>query len=310
MTNEHNGANGYLNGHADGAGTALLERPSEGAPGAGVISLSNGTLFNLGGAAGKAREAVTPPESGRTRKRRVNAQGDPLPPLPRNPFGAKHQDELKLAEQVCVAALKPEYASHLATCDISADFVNALLAQVRSTRSTTSSAQTATNSKRQATLDLSAARRALSGMFRSIQSAARQKFAVSNPDHMRDYGVSVRLDSRATITQVYEGILKALQSDTLPGVTPDKVALMTTRYNQWNAAIAFQTGAQSAATSGRAARNAGTGSVSEQRRAIQSAANGLWPPVPENHGVRREFALSPTRNFGVSSRPTARRKKR
>lgn len=58
------------------------------------------------------------------------------------------------------------------------------------------------------------------------------------------------------------------------------------------------------------ARNAGTGSVSEQRRTIQSAANGLWPPAPKNHGVRREFALSPTRNSGVSSRPTARRKKR
>ena len=306
MSNSHgaSGANGH-NGHANGTG-ALLERPSTGE--LGLLSMGNGTLLELGAPVAAARTRSVA-KRGTSRRLRVNAAGEPLPPLPRNPFNAAQQSELEITEKVCLAALRVEYAPALLLWDVTEAEVKALLADVRAARLAGSAAQASTNARMQATREESDAKAQLVGAFRTIQSAARRVFGTARPAHLRDYGVGVLMNSRTAITQVYEGILEQLQSDVLPGITPEKIADFSASYNNWKSVIAAQGDSQSGATGLRAQRNTSVVDVSVRRREIQSAANGIWPPLPQNHGTRREFALDPTRNYSGATKKARRRAK-
>jgi len=301
------GANGSAEGQSNG--TVTLKRPRGGnGNGAGVVSMGNGTLLDLGGA-------------GRIVGGALDGNGlatvDPVPPVPpvpvvptktRGPFNAGQLADLKLTEQVCLAALKPAYAPALATCQVTGEMVTALLNDVHAARTTATQAQTATNARMHSTREEKTARANLFLSFRAIQSAARQVFAHTRPDHLRDYGVGVVAASRDTVTQIYNSIQKQLQSDTLPGISNDKIALLTQRFNDWNTTMASQTDSQASATSHRSTRNADTSSLAARRRQIQNAANGLWSPSPQNHAIRREFAISPARNFSTTTRPSKKRK--
>ena len=286
------GVNGHLNGHANGNGTALLERPLNGGGEAGVLSMGNGALLPVGAMNGAYARAVDPVP--------------PVPPIPpapakpaRNPFNKQLQRELAVTTQVCLSALKPDYAGALAGWGITDNKVHDLLNAVNAAHVVSAEAQTSTNARVHATREERKARAILLGSFRTIQSAARMVFGVSKPAHLRDYGVGVPLPTRASVVQVYEGILKQLQTDTLPGIIPEFITQMTVRYNDWKAVIANQGHSQSGATTQRAHRNATIDDLVKRRREIQSAANGVWPPSPANHGTRREFALSPTRHFAT-----------
>ena len=208
---------------------------------------------------------------------------------------------------MCLSAVKPEYAPALEAWGITPDKVSILLNDVSAARSLSTGAQTSTNARVHATREERTTRAALLGSFRTVQSAARIVFAVSKPAHLRDYGVGVPLPTRTSIVQRYEGILKQLQVDTLPGITPEVITQMTVNYNNWHTVIGAQGQSQSGATTQRAGRNALIADLVKRRREIQSAANGVWPPSPANHGTRREFALSPTRHFAT---PTPKTKKR
>lgn len=291
---ENNGLNGYSNGYSNGNGAATLERPL-----LGLKELDLGSS-ELGG-------AILRPQMGAVkgkraaRRLRVNAAGEPLAPLARNPFNATQQRALGLTGRVCLAALKPEYAVELLNWDVTEAQVRALLADVRAARLKASSAQAATNEKRGATRAENRAKSALLASFRVFQSAARKAFLQSRPTHLADYGIGNTLPSRSAVTQVYQSILTQIETDILPGITPAKIATMTARYEAWKASQTSQSNAQSSATTQRAQRNDEMKSIDARRREIQIAANGQWPPAPENHGTRREFGINPYRNFSPSS---------
>lgn len=284
-----NGALAPLNGHAVANGFSPTGRELD--------TLANApaevqAVINSAGAPAKRKGKAA-------RKQRFNAQGDPMPPVPapRNPFNALQQSELEITERVCAAAKRVDHAPMLQKWDVSGVEVDALLAAVRDARNIATSAQSSTNARKDATGEGDRAKSALCELFRVVQSAARKAFAAQRPNHLNDYGIGLAPDSRSRIEQIYHGILTQLETDTPPGIDADWIQTLRDAYATWKAPQSDQTGAQVDATNGRFQRDTLVSDILARRRAIQIAANGLWPPRPENAGVRREFSLSPDRNF-------------
>ena len=162
---------------------------------------------------------------------------DPTPPTPPTPTPTHtpsvfHQAQLAAlneADKICVAAQKPAYAPALAVREITAAEVTQLVADILTCRQTAAAATQSSTGKRVATDAMHTAETNLLTALHEVQAAARQKYARTNPTQMNDYMVGHRLNpNQATFKQSVQAIIKKLGSDTLPGITPAKVANLQT----------------------------------------------------------------------------------
>lgn len=226
---------------------------------------------------------------------------DPTPTPPPAPaktgtksfFNQAQLAALSTADDVCTAAQKPAYAARLALREIDSAFVTQLVSDIKACRDLAAAAAQSTTLKQSDTGDAQTAGENLMAAVHEIQAAARQKYARTNPVMMHDYMVSQRINqNQATTKQAVEAILAKLGKDTLPGITPAKVANLGVLLAAYMQSAASPSSQQSDATTQRAQRDAALQSINDRRATVQFAADAEWPfNVDANAGVRGEFDL-------------------
>ena len=232
--------------------------------------------------------------------------------------------ELTKASKICSAALRISHRAPLEARGITRAVVDKLLSDIDSCRQRSLEAFQQTLLKESHTAEEGLAKKALLKALIETQSAAKQKYARTDPGRLHDYCVGKDLDaSRASLEQYSQVILEKLggalepsnpspdpvapgpspvAADTLPGITPEKVAALNRLRRRWMEIQAEQAQTQMLATRLRAERDALVQVITDQRIQIQFAAEAEWPPSePASAGRRRAFLLQPNRPFSLAA---------
>ena len=204
-----------------------------------------------------------------------------------------HIQTLDKAEQVVLAAQKPAPATALATRDVTAEFVTALLNDIKVARNEIANAVQSTTTKTGATLTGGVAQGNLVHALQEVQAAARQKYFTADPTKLADFFIGENLDENIPLLRQYsQGIIEKLGTDTLPGITTAKAEALGTLLGALNTALASQESAQSGATTTRTTVEDQLKSITARRMTIQFAADAHWPwHDKHNAAVRKEFQL-------------------
>ena len=224
---------------------------------------------------------------------------EPAPKHGRGLLNKAQSEELTKADQIGIAAQKADRPVTLAARDISSGFVTQALADITAARAKSTEAVTDTTGTRTASVAEDTSERSLIAAMQEVQTAAKQKYARTQPEKLQDYYVGRKLlGNRALLEQYSQGIINKLGSDTLPGITPAKIAALGTLRTAYISTNSAQTGSQSDATTAPAPRWTGW-----SRRLRTSASPFSTPPMP--NGRTR---TKPTRASGANSscRRTAR----
>lgn len=230
----------------------------------------------------------------------------PNPEPPKNKRKREQLNQAQLqalskADQICLSALKPEYAGALNAREITGAFIGQLQADINAARLTGGNAVQTTTNKTEATSNETEAARNLVYALQEVQTAAKQKYARTDRDKMRDYFVGQRLDNnRASLEQTSSMIIQKLDDDTLPGITAEKVTNLTALRQAYVQANSTQTGAQTNATLLRANLASAVQSINDRRITIQLAADAEWSyKNPANIAIRKEFGLPANQRFSA-----------
>ena len=218
----------------------------------------------------------------------------------RDTLSVSQAAELEEADAVRRAAEKSAYAKVLTEHEIDATLVDRLKEKITGCRSTSADAAQSTTGRITATKDNTSTRSKMLLSVRSIQSAARQKYADTNPEVLKDYAVGVKLTnvSHATLSAHVAAILEKLTTDKLPGVTSEKIALLSERRDAWLESKGEQTGSQADATTRRSQRDELLSEARKLKRTIQFAAESAWPFGTDGvKGIREEFRLPSNRPY-------------
>jgi len=212
---------------------------------------------------------------------------------PRRPINQADLRKLATAESVGKAAQRTEHAALLDTREISAAFVTGLLGHVTEARTKVSEVLQNRTASKEATQAQKLAEKVLLASLREVQKAAKQKYRRTNPLALADYLVGKALNgNQPNLAQTSQTILNRLATDTLPGITAAKVTALGTARQNWLNQQATQDAAQSDAEDSAAEFKALLQTVTDEKLAIQLAADAEWPHDEEAHsGLRKEFAL-------------------
>ncbi len=223
----------------------------------------------------------------------------PSVPHPHSLFNQAQLAALNEADKICTAAQKPAYAPPLAVREVTAAYVTQLAADILACRQTGATAVQSTTGKTAATDALHIAETDLMTALHEVQAAARQKYARTNPVMLHDYLVGHRLNpNQATFKESVQAIITKLGTDTLPGITPAKVANLPVLLTAYTTAAANPVSRQSDATTQRKQRDTQVSSITDRRITIQFAADAEWPfSVDANAGIRVEFFLPASQPF-------------
>jgi hypothetical protein len=226
----------------------------------------------------------------------------PEPEKNKRPRGILNQAQIQAltkADQICLAAKKGAYAPKLSGREIEPGFVDTLLDDIKSARKKASDAVHGTSGKESSSLSEDNTEKELVIALQEIQSAAKQKYARTDPPRLQDYYVGTRLNAnRAMLEQASQGMINQLQNDTLPGITPIKIANLETMRQAYVGANATQGDMQSGATTDRRSLEDMIHSITDRRVTIQFAADAEWPYSDDmNHAIRKEFYLPLSQPF-------------
>jgi hypothetical protein len=207
---------------------------------------------------------------------------------------------LDTAAQIAATAKKEPYKAALKTRDIAETLIGNLDNALLACRNAIADAVESDTAVRLATTTESDARKALLAGLREVQTAARQKFARTRPEALKDYYIGEKLGNanRATLVQIAEGILQRLADQSLPGITPETIAALRAQRTAYTQANADQSGHAAAAKSHRDAALAQLKIATDLRLTVQFAADALYPfDKPASAPARTEFALPARRRL-------------
>ncbi|MBB6051051.1 hypothetical protein [Armatimonas rosea] len=116
---------------------------------------------------------------------------------------------------------------------------------------------------------------------------------------MGHYYIGERITlSRASLATYSAGILQKLETDTLPGISPARVAELTSTFESWKAHNATQAAAQEAASQRRQQGLTQLETIKEGRRRIERAADVVFPVGDTDHfATRATFRLESNKPF-------------
>ena len=216
---------------------------------------------------------------------------------PRSPINQAHVRSLAVAETVGLAAQREEHAGLLDTREISQEFVTGYLGRVAAARNKASEVLQHRTASKEATQAHQQAERALLAGLREIQKAAKQKYLRRNPLALADYLVGDALNgNQPNLAQTSQTIITRLATDTLPGITAAKETAVGTLRQTWLDRQAAQDTASSDAEDAAAEFKALLKTITDEKLAIQLAADAEWPHDQHDHsGLRKEFALPANR---------------
>jgi len=215
----------------------------------------------------------------------------------RSPINQADLRKLATAESVGKAAQREEHAALLDTREISAAFVTGYLGRVTAARTKVSEVLQNRTASKEATQAQKRAEKVLLAGLREVQKAAKQKYLRSNPLALADYLVGEALNgNQPNLAQTSQTILTRLATDTLPGITAARVAALETARQNWQDRQAGQNVASSDAEDAAAEFKALLKTITDEKLAIQLAADAEWPHDQHDHsGLRKEFALPANR---------------
>ena len=206
-----------------------------------------------------------------------------------------YMEAFVLNVQVASAALKPAYAGTLAAeTEFDANALAEFATAIEATRRLGAQATHSTTGRMLVTTAESDAQQALVREIRHVQARARSAYKASAPENLRDFfiGERTRIDaSRARLETVAFHIAERLEQKPLPALPAPRLAALKAALARYLAVQVEQGGEQSVATAARRELATQMAALANTRRAIQAAADALWPPAPDNDGVRREFRL-------------------
>ena len=226
-----------------------------------------------------------------------------------SPLNAAQIASLTKTEQICRVALKPAYLAELITPldpgevasddDITADKINALLADCTTVRNFSADALIATTAKEDLTQEEKDTKTALLGLLHKIQAYARKKHNHDNPTTLKDYGIGENIDaSRKDLEQWALTIYQKTATDKLSKVKAPQRQALHDALEAYKLSKTTQTGGQSTATQLRDSRDALLDKTVAARMQIQFGAEAEWSYTdPANHAIRTEFQLPNTRPF-------------
>ncbi|MBB6051561.1 hypothetical protein [Armatimonas rosea] len=207
---------------------------------------------------------------------------------------------LDVAAQIAATARKSEYRATLLARGITDETLDALDTAVSEGRKEQAIAVENDTGQRVSTQEEKQARKELLAGLREVQTAARQKWARTEPAALKDYYIGENLPnmSRATLLQVTEGILQRLATQSLPGITPETVAALTEKRDAYVEANKNQLGFIAGAKARRAATLEHLKTATDLRIEVQFAADAAYSfDDPKNAPARTEFALPSNRRF-------------
>jgi len=225
--------------------------------------------------------------------------------------------ELNKARQIWAAALTEQHRQALLARGITDNFLSGLANHIELCRQKSSEAMQQTLLKENYTAEEHTAKKALVRSIAEIQSAAKQKYARSNPVKLQDFCIGKDLDaSRAALEHYSQQILEKLGGhsnagftmslsacpDTLPGITSEKIAALRALRSRWMEIQGRQANSQALATGLRAERDGLVQAITDLRIQIQFAAEAEWPASePASAEKRRAFLLQPNRPFSLAA---------
>ncbi|MCX6369593.1 MAG: hypothetical protein NTX57_23240 [Armatimonadetes bacterium] len=222
-------------------------------------------------------------------------------PRTRSAIDQRSLEELQSAEEIAQAAQVPTHATALATGGITPEEVAQLLTKITQNRTRFTDSVDERENKKNTTKEEGTTEASLRRQIRGIQSAARLKYAGA-PDadnHLGHYYIGERITlNRASLATYTAAILKKLSTDTLPGITPARVAKLQSTYTTWQALNAAQSAALEAAVQHRQEGLDQLEEIKATRRRIQRAADIVFPVgEPEHYAARAAFHLEKNKPF-------------
>ncbi len=198
------------------------------------------------------------------------------------------------------------YATEFTAEEIDEPFLTELENQCAQFSSLVTRAQSGTIDKGAADEVENTAHLALVVAAQDVQSRARQKYAATAPDRLSSYHVNHGLSAAAydLFIQFVQDMINLLTgdsetpADTLPGMTPERLAKLVQLRKDYIAAVNAQSATQKTASQARLERNALITSITAERLKIQFVADRLHPyQLAESAAFRREFFLTENRPF-------------
>ncbi|WP_309714528.1 hypothetical protein [Armatimonas sp.] len=211
---------------------------------------------------------------------------------------------LDLDEAIVATARRPEYAPLLTAREITTAFVDTFASKVAAARTKAAEIETQLATQKSTTVTEDDTRTQLLDAFDEIQSAAAQKYAEdpAQKPKLAAYAIGngIRRLSRPALEQAAQTALTALATDTLPGITPDKVTAFASALAAWKTHDTTQTATISDKQQARQELNTLLEDLAKSRRTIQRAANAQWPyHKVATRPIRTEFGLPKTRPLKV-----------
>ena len=209
--------------------------------------------------------------------------------------------QLQLAQEIAEAAKLPSHAPALEDSEIEPTAAEALLAKIATCRTHLTGALDERSHKKSQSDDEDDDETELVRLLRRVQTAAQQKYAdaPTSDDWKGDYYIGHNLSvSRASLATYTQGILKKLETDTLPGVSAAFKAKLTAAHQSWTASNSGQAEAHQGAVTSRQAALKLLEEIQKERRRIQRAADFQFPiGEPEHTAARAAFHLEENRSF-------------
>ncbi len=204
----------------------------------------------------------------------------PLPAKPRLPRAAFNRSVVALlaeADDLVVTARDARFAPMLAEYEITPAMVTALEANIALARGFFGIASSSAQSSQAGTAAKDALEDALEAAIRPVQTGARLSYPSSAADQRRYY-IGQDLDQDETqLENMATTILKNLETDTLRGVTPAKIATLQSAYDAWRAAVLAHPSNQVTSQTDRAKGKETLQKIKPTVRDIKIAGDGAYP---------------------------------
>ena len=229
----------------------------------------------------------------------------PLPetkaPRTRGNVNASQLAQLETAEKVARTAERAPYAAMLATREITAAQITALLLLIVQCRDSIATGVQSSANRATATREEATYRAQLISLLRQIQASANQKYARDphQKPQLRAYWVGSGLAvNRASLAESSHSILEKLQTDSLPGITAEFRESAHKTRQSWIDANQRQSSSLTAATHAREDTLRLLKIITDERLKIQFAIDAAYPVGAEgSEAIRAEFGIPKTRPF-------------
>ncbi|MEN9574576.1 MAG: hypothetical protein RL514_2431 [Verrucomicrobiota bacterium] len=234
---------------------------------------------------------------------------DPATPQrqPRGYFNQAQLEEIGVAEDVHLQAVKAPYKEELAKLDLDAEWLTGFGTAIAQARGKTAETGQSSDQRHAAKLNADGAERVLIVCLQKIQSAAKQKHRMLAEDDDPEtnfptdgYLIGQRLNpNRDGLLQNAEALILKAKADQLPGhKTDEELQPIRDALKDYRAAETGQSDAGGDAEADRIARDKLVKKITSRRCAVQNAIDGLYPYTDDDNApVRRLFKLPVNRPF-------------